>query len=327
MLSWQKRKSMPRFDVTTIGEGQLRLSVPVGSRLETTDQFNVHVAGTEANVTGLLARLGWQCGWVSSLPDTPLGRRVYNEYRQAGLDLGAVKWGSHRLATYYVEYAVPPRATQVYFDRANTGFTLLTPNDINWDYLLDTRVLHLSGLTMPLSANVQGVLLEALQRAKAAGVKISFDVNYRSRLWTPSEAAAVLKPVLQSIDVLFCGRSDAKSVFGIAGEPEHIVAQLGEICPASHIVTSLSHEGLIGWDRQDYTHETAQKVTVIDRIGAGDAMVAGVLHGWLAGDFVKGLRYGAFTAALALSQYGDQVITNSQELEALLVAPRVDIVR
>jgi 2-dehydro-3-deoxygluconokinase len=318
---------MPRFDVTTIGEGQLRYSVPVGERLENATRFDVRVAGTEANVTGLLARLGWKCGWVSSLPDTPLGRRVRNEYRMAGLDLGAIKTGTHRLATYYVEYATPPRATQVYFDRADTCFTHLTPNDIDWDYLLDTRLLHLSGLTVPLSASVQEIMLEALQRAKVAGVKVSFDVNYRRRLWTPEEAAKVLEPILQQVDLLFCGRSDAQAVFGITGEPAEIVAGLSQISPASHIVTSLSSQGLIGWDGQTQHLEPAHLVHVLDRIGAGDAMVAGVLHGWLSGDFFKGLRYGALTAALALSQHGDQLITSTNELEELLESKGIDIVR
>ena len=111
---------MSRFDVTTFGEGQLRFSVPAGHRLERANQLDVHAVCTCANVTGLLARLGWSCGWISSLPTTPLGQRVANEFRLAGLDLSAVVWtDKYRLATYYVEYAVPPRSTQVYYDRSN----------------------------------------------------------------------------------------------------------------------------------------------------------------------------------------------------------------
>ena len=101
---------MPRFDVTTLGEGQLRYSVSPGQRLEVATQLDVHVACTEANVSSLLARLGWRCGWISGLPSTPLGRRVANEFRLSGLDMSAMVWSnSGRLATYYVEYAVPPR--------------------------------------------------------------------------------------------------------------------------------------------------------------------------------------------------------------------------
>lgn len=314
--------------MTTIGEGQLRYSVPAGERLELAQRFDVRVAGTEANVTGLLSRLGWRCGWVSSLPDTPLGRRVRNEYCLSGLDLSAVKWSdTHRIATYYVEYATPPRSTQVYFDRADTCFTHLQASDLDWEYLLDTHFLHLSGLTVPLSASVQGVLLEAVQRARAAGVGVSFDLNYRRRLWSPEEAARILKPLLRDVDVLFCGRGDAATVFGIHGSPQEIVEQLASLTDASHIITSLSGDGLIGWDRQAFHHEAAIPVQIIDRIGAGDAMVAGVLHGLLAGDFPRGLRYGAMTAALALTQYGDQVVTTPAELESLLTGSGGDISR
>ncbi|MEO0561285.1 MAG: PfkB family carbohydrate kinase, partial [Chloroflexota bacterium] len=109
---------MTRFDVTTIGEGQLRYSVPSGTYMEAAQQFDVRVTGTEANVTSLLSRLGWHCGWVSCLPRNPLGRRVANEYGLSGLDMSAVVWSDeHRLATYYVEYAKPPRSNQVYYDR------------------------------------------------------------------------------------------------------------------------------------------------------------------------------------------------------------------
>ncbi len=319
---------MPRFDLTTIGEGQLRYSVPQGQRLELADRLEVHAAGTEANVAGLLARLGWKCGWVSGLPASPLGRRVASEFRLSGLDLSAVIWSeTGRLATYYVEYAVPPRATQVCYDRANSVFTNLQPGQIDWDYLLDTRLLHISGLTVPLSPSINAIILEAIARAKAAGVPVSFDLNYRRRIWAPEQARQALLPILRDVAILFCGRSDAQQVFGIEGQPEEIVRQLGELTGAGHIVTSLSSDGLIGWDRQAFYRQPARDVVVLDRIGAGDAMVAGVLHGWLQGDFARGIRYGALTAALALSQYGDQVITTPEELESLLESSSPDIFR
>lgn len=319
---------MPRFDVTTIGEGQLRYSVPPGQRLERATQLDVRVSCTEANVASLLARLGWHCGWITSLPMTPLGKRVANEFMLSGLDLSAVVWSDqYRLATYYVEYAVPPRATQVYFDRANTCFTNLTKAQMDWEYLLDTRMLHLSGLTVPLSPSLREIVLEAIRRARAKNIAISFDMNYRRRVWTPAQARDALLPILQDVTILFCSRGDARQVFGVAGEPRQVVQQLGELTNATHIVTSLSSDGLLGWDRQSFYHAPAREVVILDRIGAGDAMVGGVLHGWLQNDFAKAVRYGALTAALALSQYGDQVITTRAEVDALLDATSPDIER
>ena len=310
---------MPRFDVTAVGEGQLRYSVPAGIRLERAAQLDVHVTGTEGNVLGLLARLGWQTGWVSSLPDTPLGKRVRNTLHAAGIDLTAVHWSNnHRLATYYVEYAEPPRSAQVYYDRADTCFTNLTSDQIDWDYLLDTRLLHLSGLTVPLSPTVREILLEAVSRAKAKNIPVSFDMNYRSRIWTPEAAAAGVLPFIKQSDILLYPARDARLMYGFSEKPDELLQQLADLSGAKYIVASLGAEGLAGWDGEQYYRQPVRKTVVLDRIGAGDAMVAGVLHGWLQGDFAKGLRYGALTAALALSQYGDQVVTTSQELEMLL---------
>jgi 2-dehydro-3-deoxygluconokinase len=319
---------MPRFDVTTIGEGQLRLSVPVGTRLEETHQLDVHVAGTEGNVVSLLSRLGWNCGWVSSLPLGPLGRRVVREYKTAGLDISAVAWKeSGRLATYYVEYALPPRSTTVIYDRKDSCFANMTVDEIDWDYLLDTRLLHLSGITIALTDSVQEILLEAIRRAKAKGVKVSFDMNYRTLLWTPEEAVEVVKPFFREVDILFLARGDAQRMFGFEGTPQEIVAQIAPLTNAQHIVTSLGSDGLIGWDREQFFHQPAREVGIIDRIGAGDAMVGGVLHGWLQNDLGKAIRYGVTTAALALSQWGEQIITSHEEVELLLDSTNSDIAR
>ncbi len=312
---------MARFDVTTIGEGQLRYCVPAGVRLETATQFDVYVTGTELNVVSLLARLGRQTGWVSVLPNSPLGRRVTQQMKVAGVDLDAVRWQDNaRIATYYVEYAVPPRSTQVYYDRANTPYLQMKVDDIDWDYLLDTQILHISGLTLPLSAEISHLLLTAIARAKEAGVKVSFDMNYRTRLWTTDEARRIVEPLLQDIDILFFGRRDAQQIFDAPDEPQTALEMLSEMTDAEAIIVSLSGDGLIGWDRvqNKVSQVPARCVEIVDRIGAGDAMVAGVLYGWLQGDLTKGLRYGTLTAALALSQWGDQVVTTPEEVEMLV---------
>lgn len=319
-----------RFDLTTLGEGQLRLCVPAGTRLEQADRFDVYVSGTEGNVASTLARLGHATGWVSALPDAPLGRRVVSEYRLAGVDLSAVRWKAGRLATYYVEYAVPPRSTQVLFDRAGSCFTQLVSDEVDWDYLLDSRRLHLTGITLALPGNPQALVLEAAERAVKGGVPVSFDVNYRARLWSPGEARLIAEPLLAHLDLLFCSRSDAVTVFGCRdGDPQSVIAELAQRTAARVIVMSLGADGIIGWDRDDgaLVREGAREVVILDRIGAGDAMVAGVLHGMITGGLARSLRYGALCAALSLSQYGDQVYTNAEELERLVDAPGAMIER
>ena len=319
---------MPRFDVTTIGEGQLRYSVPKGYRLADAPHYDVNVTGTEANVTSLLARLGWNCGWITALPNSPLGQRIANEYGSSGLDLSSVVWSDkYRVATYYVEFGVPPKSTQVYYDRENTCFVNLTSDDIDWDYLLDTKLLHLSGLTVPLSSSLREILLHAVRKAKERGIKISFDMNYRSRIWSTSEAVESIKPFLDAVDILFFARGDAKRMYGFDDDSETVLHQISGLTNAQYVVVSLSKDGIVAWDRDQIYHQASHNVEVIDRIGAGDAMVAGVLHGYLQGDFVKALQYGVMTAALALTHYGDRVMITGGELEEALGIKNPDIVR
>ncbi|KAA3665248.1 MAG: sugar kinase [Chloroflexi bacterium] len=310
---------MPRFDVTTIGEASLRMSVPIGMRLETARQFDVHIAGAEANVTGALSRLRWQCGWVSRLPDTPIGYRVRQSFTSAGLDLSAVNWTDDgNLASLYVEYADAPRVTQVFFNRKHSCFTRMKAEQVDWSYLLDTRLLHLTGITTALSPSCENIVAEATRLAREKNVPISFDVNYRKKLWSIERAREALLPMIQDVDLLFCSERDAQKVFGCDGALRGKISQLTEQCNAKKIVMSRGDAGLTGYDGEMFITEDAVNVKILDRIGAGDALAAGVIHGWLQGDFAKGLRYGVTMAALALSQYGDMVITSSQELEALI---------
>jgi len=313
---------MPRFDVTTYGEGGLRLSVPVGSRIETTNVFEVDVSATEANVLGALSRLGWRCGWFSALPATAPGRRVAHAFRVAGIDLSAVHWREQgRIGCYYVEYAEPPRATTVLYDRKDTCFAQLPLADVDWGYLLDTRHIHLTGLTYPLSDNTAAIIPAIVSRAREAGVTLSFDVNHRSLLWSVAECRERLLPLFRHIDLLFCSRRDAANVFGCEGSPEQAATQLLELSGAAEVVMSLSDDGVLAAGAAGIQRHAAHPVKVVDRIGAGDALAAGVLHGWLKGDLSTGLRYGTAMAALAMSQRGDMVITHAQELDALINGP------
>ena len=320
---------MPRFDVTTIGEGQLRFSVARRHDARASQAVRREYIGDrgQRRLHAVAFRLALRLGQRSTRhPFRDAASRVTTA--SAGLDLSAVKWShDHRLATYYVEYAVPPRSTQVYYDRRGTCFTQLTPDDIDWDYVLDTRLLHLSGITVGLCGNSEAVLKEAAARAKAAGIPVSFDMNYRSRLWTPEAAKAAVLPLLRDLDILLCGRGDAQTVFGCSGGPEEVIAQLAEHTRARKIVISMSHEGLMGWDGESYTHVPARDVVILDRIGAGDSMVAGVLHGVLQDDFATGLHYGVLCAALSLSQYGDQPVVSRLELDQLLDNAHSDIIR
>jgi 2-dehydro-3-deoxygluconokinase len=321
----------PSYDVTTLGEIMLRLSTPAGVRLEAAAQLDVQPGGAEANLAALLARLRRRTAWHSALPANPLGRLAATALRGAGVDLGGVHWREDgRMGTYYVEFSTPPRPIQVVYDRARSCLTEWRSEQVNWELLLDTRLLHLTGITPALSPSCRTITGEAVARAAAARVPVSFDVNYRQKLWDEPTAAATLAPLLRQADVIFCGRGDAQRLFGCAGEPQAALRTLAAqfaTRPAQVVVMSVGSAGALAWRDGEILPVDAVPVTIIDRLGAGDALAAGVLHGWLDGDLEHGLRTGVVLAALALAQHGDMVITTPEEVDALLGAASGMIVR
>lgn len=303
------------FDVTALGEMLLRLSVPPGKRLEQAAQFDVHPAGAEANVMTLLARLDRRTFWVGALPATPLGRLALSALRAAGVDTRGVVWrDGGRMGTYYVEFGEPPRGIQVTYDRLHSCASQLRVEEIDWELLMKTRLLHLTGITPALSPSCLEGTREAVRRARESGIPVSFDVNYRQKLWSEADAAKSLLPLIQGVEILFCSQADARRVFGCDGSMHEIAQHLLEISQPRNLVVTFAGQGALLWNGQEWLHEPARPTRIVDRLGAGDALAAGVIHGWLDGDLPAGLRYGVTLAALALSQSGDMVVTNNEEL-------------
>ena len=306
------------FDVTTFGEIMLRLSVPSGQRLETATELNICPAGAEANVVSLLARLERKTCWVGSLPKSPLGQLAANHLRSAGVDLTGITWHEGgRLGTFYVEFGEPPRGIQVTYDRARSNITLIKPNQINWDRLMDSRLLHLTGITPALSDSCRKITAEALRVAKLRKVPISFDINYRQKLWSEIRAREILLPMIEGVEILFCSQIDAIRLFGCKGTMQQIARAMFELSHATNVVITLGEQGAILWDGKEAHHEPSRPTKILDRLGAGDALAAGVIQGWLDGNINLGLRYGVTLAALALSQFGDMVITTKSEMVSL----------
>jgi len=307
-----------RFDLTTFGEMLLRLSVPAGRRLENASKLDVYPAGAEANVATLLARLEQRVAWTGALPENSMGRLASSALRLAGVDTSGIIWKEQgRMGTYYVEFGEPPRGIQVTYDRLDSCAAQTRVEDLDWDFLLDTRLLHLTGITPALSDSCRSIVKEAVARAKAQNVPISFDINYRQKLWSETDAAQTLLPLIQGVELLFCSQADAERLFQCGGSMQEIARGMLERSQAHHVVVTFGEQGALLWDGTKWRREKARPTRIIDRLGAGDALAAGVLHGWLSGDLPVGLRDGVTLAALALSQHGDMVVTNRSELAAL----------
>lgn len=339
-MSMNEPGPAPRFDVVGLGESMLRLSVPSGHRLEDTRTLDMELGGAESNVAVALARLGWRTGWVSRMPDHALAGAVLRALRADGVDVSAVKPApGERLGTYFIEYAAAPRSTQVIYDRADSAASRMGVDDIDWAYLLDTRVLHLTGITAALSDTCHALLLEAVARARAAGVVISFDVNFRTKLWTAATAGEKLRPLIAAADILFCKGTDARNLFGCEGEPRQLMQGLQALTRAAAVYCTFGDQGAALLSGNEFFVQPALDVQIVDRIGSGDAFAAGVLDGWLSGAastassasdtaaLREGLRRGVGLAAIALTQFGDRVITSRAELDAVLASGGSDVSR
>jgi 2-dehydro-3-deoxygluconokinase len=323
-----EQKANARFDVVSLGESMLRLSVPIGARLDDARAFDLEIGGAEGNLCVALARLGRRSGWVGRLPDHALGNAILRSYRADGVDVSAARRvPGERLGTYFIEYATQPRSIQVIYDRADSAAAHMTVDDVDWNYLLDTRMLHLTGITAALSASCYEVVAEAIRRARAAGVTVSFDVNYRAKLWDAATAGAKLRPLIAEADILFCKSADATSLFGCQGEPHELMANLKMLARAQTVFCTFGADGaaLLADDR--FTMQPALPVQIVDRIGSGDAFAAGALDGWLDGDPLVGLQRGVALAAIALSQHGDRVLSTRAELNAVMAQERRDVAR
>ncbi|MEZ4605634.1 MAG: sugar kinase [Deinococcales bacterium] len=316
-----------RFDISAIGETMLRLSQLTGDRLRNMRQLHVHAGGAETNVLSALSSLGRRCTWASALPDHDIGHFVLRELAANKIDTGAVVFKGSRLGIYYLEFASAPRPINVIYDRAHAAITELKASDLNWDYLLNTRLLHLTGITPALSSSCYELTQEAIRQAKTRRVKVSFDINYRSKLWSGEQAAEALKPLMQDVDLLICGEGDAETVFGLKGHALDILAGLQELSKAEHIILTQSSRGSSTLIKGNLVQAEAMPAEVIDRLGAGDAFAAGVIDGYLDGDIVAGMQQGSCLSAIALSQHGDMVITSRSELNSILEKGHVKLSR
>jgi 2-dehydro-3-deoxygluconokinase len=299
----------------------LRLSAPVGVRLNRTTSLGMVVGGAESNLAVGVAALGYRSAWFSRLPDTPLGQRVAWEIASEQVDVSGVVWAPEgRVGLYFIEFGTPPRPIEVIYDRANSAAAAMKPSDIAWEHLLDTRLIHLTGITPALSQGCLEITREAIERARDRDIIVSFDVNYRARLWQPEEAAATLLPLARRASLVFCNRADARVLFGLDGSPEAILEALLELFHCPYLVLTLGNEGAMGIDAggRRFFQPALPCDPIVDRIGAGDAFAAGVVVGLLEGSLETGLRYGAAMSAIKLGLHGDFVRTNRAEVLRLI---------
>ena len=326
------------FDLITFGEAMVRLSPPNFGRLEQCRSLDVQVGGAELNTAACLARLGRKTAWVTRLPSNALGRLIANQARAAGVVTDHIVWAQEdRAGLYFLEFGAAPRASSVIYDRKDSAMARIGPGMVPWtEVLAGCRWFHVTGITPALSQTAAEATREALQSARQSRARISIDLNYRAKLWGPAEAGRWMTEFMQYCDVLITTEEDIERVFQIKGRDHEEAATLVARRFGIDVVAVTLRENPLVW-RNSWTAMALHKgttyrtqtfeVEIVDRLGAGDAFAAGLIHGLLYGDLQKGLDYGVAASALKHTMPGDFNWITPEEVESLLKSPGLRISR
>jgi len=318
-------------DLVGLGEVMLRLAARPPQRIEQAVALDVQIGGAEANVAAACARLGLRTALLSAVPaDHVWGDRIVRELSGHGVDCAAVlRRPGSRLGLYFLEYGASPRPVRVLYDRRDSAFGRLEADDLDWSRVRESRMLHISGVTAALGDNLREVVRRAFREATAAGVPVSFDVNYRARLWTPKQARDFLTEILPGARYLFVGADDAETIFDLSGAPETVLDGLRRLAPAATIAVTLGAAGsAVLSDGAVWRPARRYHVTMVDPVGAGDAYAAGFLWAVLRGrPAQEQVDTAAAVAALKCTIWGDVALVSVAEVEELLISASTEIRR
>ncbi len=312
--------------VVCFGEMLLRLNAPQRELLLQSGQLEVWVGGAEANVAVSLAALGHQASMVTLLPDNPLGHAARGELRRHGVDTEQVRFASGRMGLYFMSTGAGQRPSQIVYDRRESAFALAPPDAVDWSAACaGAQWLHVSGITPALGAGPAAATLRAVREARALGLSISFDCNYRSQLWQAwrSDPARSLRELLAETDVAFADDRVLALVLGHDLERSAPAERFRDMverafaafprlrCVAALVRTehNVDHHDLsavLATRTQHCFTRSYSIAPIVDRIGTGDAFAAGVLHGYLQGlESQATLDFGLAAACLKHSIPGD----------------------
>ena len=324
--------------VACFGELLLRLAAPGRELLLQSPQLDVHVGGAEANVAVGLARLGHSVRMISRVPANVLGEAALGHLRRYGVDTSGVAAAPGRMGLYFLSPGAGLRGSEIVYDREGSSFSLARAADFDFDRLLDgVRLLHLSGITPALGRDPGEMALAIAQAARARGVTVSFDGNYRPQLWQrrSGDASAILARLVGLADIFFGNHRDMSLLLGtdFSGEGPEARRQASEAgfraFPALRLIASTARQ-VVDADTNRISARVdtpegaveSEEVTVagiVDRIGSGDAFAAGIIHGFLSDrplDWT--VRAGLALAALKHSLPGDASLFTQADIEAFM---------
>ncbi len=321
-----------------LGEVMMRLSNPLEVEMNRANDLSIYFGGGEYNTLVNLSGLGHETEIVTSLPNNQLSIRILAEARNYGVGTKYVNLTEGRLGTYYAILGDGVVPTSVIYDRANSCFAESKLDDYDFKNILNgADVLHVSGITAALSEEMKDVTLTAIKIAKKMGISVSYDSNYRSKLWTQAEAGAFLEEVLPYVDYAFLGILDMKHLLKMdTNLLQDGYRELKEQYPNIKYFASTTRTIVSATEHRmkvnifDVTLHTTDEMKFIvkDRIGGGDVFTAGILDGILNGKSKEEIaNFALADAAIKHVRYGDNCFITRTEVDSLVAGSNLAISR
>ncbi len=289
--------------VACLGEIMLRLAPDGYLRFQQVNNFQATYGGGEANVTVSLANYGVPTKFVSKLPDNPIGQSAVNELRRYGVDTSDIVRGGERIGIYFLEKGASQRASKVVYDRKYSAISEADVSDFDFDKIFeDVSWFHFTGITPAIGVKATEVTLAACKAAKAKGITVSCDLNYRKNLWTTEEAGKAMATLMEYVDVCIANEEDAEKVFGISADETDVTSgsinhdgykvvakKLMDkfnftkvaITLRESITANDNNWAAMLYDGKEYNFSKKYPVHIVDRVGGGDSFGAGLIYACL----------------------------------------------
>ena len=329
--------------VVTFGEIMLRLSPPGFERFLQSPVLGATFGGGEANVAVSVAQFGLDSEYITRLPAHAIGEAAIRALRMEGVGTSRILRGGSRIGVYYAEAGASQRASTVIYDRARSSIAEMEPDAIDWPAVLDGAAwFHTTGITPALGAKCAESTSRALQAAKAKGVRVSVDLNYRKKLWTEKQAQEVMGPLMKHVDLVIANEEDLQSVLGVhvpgtdvtSGQlnfdgfrtaAQQVTRDFGppDVAVTLRESVSASDNGwsALYWEGATATMHRSQRydVRLVDRIGGGDSFAGGLIYGLVTGRSpLDSLRFAVAASALKQSIPGDFNRVSVEEVDKLV---------
>jgi 2-dehydro-3-deoxygluconokinase len=322
--------------VVTFGELMLRLSTPGHQRFVQANRFDVSYGGSEANVAVTLAGFGVDTGFISSLPNNDIGQAAINELRRYGVNTTEILRNGDRMGIYFLEPGASQRPSKVIYDREHSSVNSLEPGQIDWDSIFaDAEWFHWSGITPALGENLAKITENALKSAKKNGITVSCDLNYRRKLWSVEKARDVMIPLMEYVDVCIANTGAADDCLGISSD-DYKENELARVLKERFNFKSVGitqRESLSAsrniWsaillddaDCKEPTQAAEYDITIVDRVGGGDAFAGALIYGLLElSNTSDALEFATAASCLKLTVPGDFNHVSVTEVNDLIIS-------